>query len=92
MLMKMKEFAGWPIYKIKLGTPDDLEIVRELRRHTTATFRVDANCAWTAEQTIANSRELASPGRGVHRAAAAGRRLGGDAAGLRRIGPAGDGR
>jgi L-Ala-D/L-Glu epimerase len=58
MVMKMKEFDGWPIYKIKLGTPDDLAIVRELRRHTTATFRVDANCAWTAEQAVANSREL----------------------------------
>jgi L-Ala-D/L-Glu epimerase len=62
MVMKMKEFDGWPIYKIKLGTPDDLAIVRELRRHTTAVFRVDANCAWTAEQTVANSRELKSLG------------------------------
>ena len=34
MVAKMKEFDGWPIYKIKLGTPDDLAIVRELRRHT----------------------------------------------------------
>lgn len=58
MVMKLKEFDGWPIYKIKLGTPDDLQIVRELRRHTTARFRVDANCAWTAEQTIQNAREL----------------------------------
>ena len=62
MVMKMKEFDGWPIYKIKLGTPDDLAIVRELRRHTTAIFRVDANCAWTAEQAVANSRELKSLG------------------------------
>ncbi len=54
----LDEFAGWPIYKIKLGTPDDLAIVRELRRHTTAVFRVDANCAWTVEQTIGNSHEL----------------------------------
>jgi L-alanine-DL-glutamate epimerase-like enolase superfamily enzyme len=58
----LKEFDGWPIYKIKLGTPDDLKIVRELRQHTTAIFRVDANCAWTAEQTIRNSRELKSLG------------------------------
>ena len=50
---RLREFDGWPVYKIKLGTPDDLEIVRELRRHTAAAFRVDANCAWTAEQTIA---------------------------------------
>ena len=58
MVAKMKEFDGWPIYKIKLGTPRDLEIVRELRRHTAATFRVDANCGWTAEETIRNSHEL----------------------------------
>jgi L-Ala-D/L-Glu epimerase len=58
MVLKMKEFDGWPIYKIKLGTPDDLRIVRELRQHTTARFRVDANCAWTAEQAIHNAREL----------------------------------
>ena len=58
----LREFAGWPIYKIKLGTPDDLKIVRELRRHTTAVFRVDANCSWTVEQTIGNSRELKALG------------------------------
>ena len=58
MVAKMNEFPGWPIYKIKLGTDRDLEIVRELRKHTTATFRVDANCGWTADQAIANSHEL----------------------------------
>jgi len=58
MVAKMNEFPGWPIYKIKLGTDRDLEIVRELREHTTATFRVDANCGWAAEQAIANSHEL----------------------------------
>jgi L-alanine-DL-glutamate epimerase-like enolase superfamily enzyme len=58
MVAKMNEFPGWPIYKIKLGTDRDLEIVRELRKHTSAIFRVDANCGWTADQTIANSAEL----------------------------------
>lgn len=52
MVAKLQEMPGWPVYKIKLGTPDDLGIVRELRRHTDALFRVDANCGWTAEQTI----------------------------------------
>jgi L-alanine-DL-glutamate epimerase-like enolase superfamily enzyme len=52
MVAKMKEMPGWPVYKIKLGTADDLSIVRELRKHTDALFRVDANCGWTAEQTI----------------------------------------
>jgi L-alanine-DL-glutamate epimerase-like enolase superfamily enzyme len=52
MVAKLKEMPGWPIYKIKLGTADDLTIIRELRRHTDAVFRVDANCGWTADQTI----------------------------------------
>lgn len=54
MLAKMQEMP-WPIYKIKLGTEDDVAIVRELRSHTDATFRIDANCAWTAKETIYNA-------------------------------------
>jgi L-alanine-DL-glutamate epimerase-like enolase superfamily enzyme len=52
MVAKLKEMPGWPVYKIKLGAADDLGIIRELRRHTDAVFRVDANCGWTADQTI----------------------------------------
>jgi L-alanine-DL-glutamate epimerase-like enolase superfamily enzyme len=62
MVAKMKEFEGWPIYKIKLGTADDLAIVRELRRHTDAVFRIDANTAWTAEQTLAYAPEMKALG------------------------------
>ncbi len=62
MVAKLAEQPDWEIYKIKLGTVQDLEIVRELRRHTSARFRVDANCGWTAEQTIANSQALAECG------------------------------
>ena len=58
MVAKLKEFDGWPIYKIKLGTANDVAIVRELRRHTQATFRVDANTAWSAEQTLTFAPEL----------------------------------
>lgn len=61
MCAKLKE-VDWPIYKIKLGTAQDLEIVRELRKHTQSIFRVDANCAWTVEQTITYSGELAALG------------------------------
>ena len=62
MVAKLQEFAGWPVYKIKLGTPDDLEIVRTLRRHTDAVFRVDANCGWSVGQSIANSSALGELG------------------------------
>jgi L-Ala-D/L-Glu epimerase len=57
MVAKMKE-QPWPIYKIKLGTDHDLDIIRALREHTTATFRVDANTAWTAAQTVALAPQL----------------------------------
>ena len=57
MVQKIKEFP-WPIYKIKLGTKDDLAIIGELRKHTPSVFRVDANKAWNAEQTIHYSHLL----------------------------------
>lgn len=52
MVRKIKA-KPWPLYKIKLGTDHDLEIIRALREVTDAGFRVDANTGWTAEQTIA---------------------------------------
>jgi len=58
MLAKMEEFPGWPVYKIKLGTPDDLAVVGRLREATGAVFRVDANCAWGVEETIRNAAAL----------------------------------
>lgn len=54
MVAKMQE-TPWPIYKIKLGTDDDVAIVKALRKHTNAVFRIDANCAWTVEETIRNA-------------------------------------
>ena len=57
MITKMQE-TPWPVYKIKLGTKKDIEIVKELRNHSDAVFRIDANCAWTAEETIKNAVEL----------------------------------
>lgn len=62
MVAKLHEMPGWSIYKVKLGTPHDIDIVAELRRHTDALFRVDANCGWTADETVANSKALADLG------------------------------
>jgi len=62
MVAKLREFAGWPIYKIKLGTPRDLEIVQALRRHTDAVFRVDANAGWTVAETLAKAPQLKALG------------------------------
>jgi L-alanine-DL-glutamate epimerase-like enolase superfamily enzyme len=62
MIAKMHEVPDWPLYKIKLGTPRDLEIIRQLRKATEAPFRVDANCGWTAQETIDNAHELKALG------------------------------
>lgn len=51
MVQKMQE-KPWPIYKIKLGTDRDLEIVTALRKHTDAVLRIDANAAWTKEDAL----------------------------------------
>ena len=62
MVAKLAEVADWPIFKIKLGTANDLEIVRSLREHTDRPFRVDANCGWTPRQAIDLSGPLADLG------------------------------
>ena len=51
MVAKMKD-TPWPIYKIKLGTDQDIAIVTALRQHTDAVLRVDANAAWTADEAL----------------------------------------
>ena len=48
----------WPIYKIKLGTDHDMEIIRALRKNSDAIFRIDANCAWGVDDTLRNAEEL----------------------------------
>jgi L-Ala-D/L-Glu epimerase len=57
MVAKMLELP-WPIYKIKLGTAHDIAIVKELRQHTNAVFRIDANCGWQVDEAINNAIEL----------------------------------
>jgi len=51
MVEKMNE-KPWPIYKIKVGTPDDIAIVTALRKNTNAILRVDANAAWDLETAM----------------------------------------
>lgn len=51
--MKVREAAEYPILKIKLGTPRDVEIMEAIRAETDRELRVDANCGWTVKQTIA---------------------------------------
>jgi L-alanine-DL-glutamate epimerase-like enolase superfamily enzyme len=60
MVEKVKE-KPWPIYKIKVGTADDIAIVKTVRQNTDAILRVDANAAWsldTALKLIPQLKEL----------------------------------
>ena len=57
MVAQMKAYPT-PIYKIKLGTKEDIAIIKALRQTSTAIFRVDANCAWTVEESLKNAIAL----------------------------------
>lgn len=57
MVEKMKE-KPWPIYKIKVGTANDIAIVKALRQNTDAILRVDANAAWDLETALQLIPEL----------------------------------
>lgn len=57
MVAKMKE-KPWPVYKIKVGTADDLAIIKALRENTSAVLRVDANAAWNVDTALKLIPEL----------------------------------
>lgn len=59
MVEKMHDLP-WPIYKIKLGTPRDIEIVQVLRENTGAIIRVDANAGWGVEEALEKIPQLES--------------------------------
>ena len=61
MLEKMKAHT-WPIYKIKVGTDYDIEMITALRAHTNAPLRVDANAGWTTEEALQKISALADLG------------------------------
>ncbi|OLY92706.1 dipeptide epimerase [Cnuella takakiae] len=51
MVAKMQELP-WPVYKVKLGTAQDIEIIEALRKHTQSIIRVDANAAWQKDEAL----------------------------------------
>jgi L-alanine-DL-glutamate epimerase-like enolase superfamily enzyme len=53
MRAKVREAAGYPVLKIKLGTERDEEILRTVRDCTDKPIRVDANAGWTRERAAA---------------------------------------
>ncbi|MEZ6194748.1 MAG: dipeptide epimerase [Planctomycetota bacterium] len=58
MVRRLHEAPDWPVYKIKLGRPDDLELLRALRAETNAPFRVDANAGWTLDEARRRLEDL----------------------------------
>jgi L-Ala-D/L-Glu epimerase len=51
MVQKMQE-RPWPIYKVKVGVPGDVEMVAALCNETNAIIRVDANAGWSLEEAL----------------------------------------
>jgi L-alanine-DL-glutamate epimerase-like enolase superfamily enzyme len=50
---KVKDAAGYPVLKVKLGTDRDAEIIRTVRDAApSALLRIDANAAWTPKQAL----------------------------------------
>lgn len=58
MLKKLKEAQNYPIIKVKLGTMEDIKIMRALRDNTDAVIRVDANTGWEVDEAIRKINEL----------------------------------
>jgi L-alanine-DL-glutamate epimerase-like enolase superfamily enzyme len=52
----------WPIYKIKVGTDYDIEMITALRANTNVPLRVDANAGWTTEEALQKIPALADLG------------------------------
>jgi L-alanine-DL-glutamate epimerase-like enolase superfamily enzyme len=57
MVQKMQE-RPWPVYKVKVGVPGDIEMVAALRKNTAAVIRVDANAGWTLEEALVKIPQL----------------------------------
>jgi L-alanine-DL-glutamate epimerase-like enolase superfamily enzyme len=62
MAEKTRHAEAYPILKVKLGTPQDIEIMQKLREVTDKPIYVDANTAWTPKEAVRKIRELARYG------------------------------
>ncbi len=61
MVQKMAAHP-WPIYKVKVGTDYDIEMITALRKHTDKPIRVDANAGWTTDEALIKIPALANLG------------------------------
>lgn len=55
---KAREARDYPILKVKLGTPHDIQIMRAIRQATDKPIYVDANTAWTPKTAVRKIRDL----------------------------------
>lgn len=62
MAEKAVQAEEYPILKVKLGTPNDIEIIQELRNVTDKPIYVDANTAWTPQVAVQSINELTQYG------------------------------
>lgn len=60
-VIKAKVLAAepFPVLKIKLGTPEDYQIIETVRSLTPKPLRIDANEGWTREEAVAKINWLA---------------------------------
>src|SRR5437868_14988554 len=59
MARKAREAQQYPILKVKVGTPNDVENLQALRDvRPDAVIRVDANEAWTPKEAVERIEEL----------------------------------
>jgi len=58
VIIERMKAKPWPIYKIKLGTDNDIDLVEKIRQATNSKFWVDANCSWNVDDSIRKSIEL----------------------------------
>lgn len=58
--LKVREAADYPILKVKLGTPNDEQILETVRNEAPEkALRVDANTAWPDDELIQRAQSLA---------------------------------
>ena len=55
---RFEETPNWPIYRVKLGEKDDINILRMLREKTAVPFHVDVDGGWNYQTAAKNLAEL----------------------------------
>lgn len=58
MRAKIRHASEFEVYKVKVGFPGDIEIIRGIREVTDKKIRVDANGGWSAEEAIQKINQL----------------------------------